>query len=124
MTEEEKSIEYLQLSKQELVEKLIKCERYLYNSKDIVPAEDINLESFEDYCTVGDLKEMLYKFGVNESKLPVFVERVHDVYFQKNNWTTLKVDDSLYPDSDLKDEFIRAWCPSKQKNGLLIYCHY
>ena len=91
-------------------------------------APDINLKSDEHCLTIGKLKKMLYRFGPEESNLPVFVERIHDHYFENNGWTTLKVSNDLYTeyeeDSDFKDEFIKSWCATKNKNGLLIYCHY
>ena len=83
-------------------------------------ASDINLNSNEHCLTIGELKEMLYKFGPEEANLPVFVERIHDHYFENRGWTTLKVEGD-YPED--KDEFIKSWCATKNKNGLLIYCH-
>lgn len=121
MTDLEKQKEYLQLSKHDLVEKLITCERYLYNGTEIVPANDIDLNSHDFNLTVGRLKEMLYRFGPEEANLPVFVERMHDHYFQKRGWSTLKVEGD-YPED--KDEFIKSWCAVKNENGLLIYNHY
>jgi hypothetical protein len=84
-------------------------------------APDINLES-DEYCfTIGKLKEILYRFGPEEANLPVFVERIHDHYFDNNGWTTLKVKGD-YPEQN--DEFIKSWDAIKNENGLLIYCHY
>lgn len=83
-------------------------------------APDINLMS-DEYClTVGKLKEMLYRFGPEEANLPVFVERIHDHYFENNGWTTLKIEG----DYEQKDEFIKSWCATKHEKGLLIYNHY
>ena len=83
-------------------------------------APDINLKS-DEYClTIGRLKEMLYRFGPEEANLPVFVERIHDHYFDNNGWTTLKIGGQY----EEKDEFIKSWCAVKHKKGLLIYNNY
>ncbi len=86
-------------------------------------APDWKLENQPNF-TIGDLKEILYSIGPECKDMLVFVERVYDVYFEEHNWTTLKIENDIFPED--KDEFIPSWCCTidKEKNALLIHCHY
>ena len=43
------------------------------------------LSKYDDFLTVGGLKEFLYKHNFpNNAK--VLIERVEDVYYEKHNW--------------------------------------
>ena len=79
-------------------------------AKDITPEE---IEGFKKhYLTIGQLKEYLAKSELDDSAL-VMVERVTDSYFtEKGGWKTMKVSNFMFGES--KDEFIPAWCVSKQ----------
>tara|TARA_R110001632_G_scaffold1618_4_gene7109 strand:+ start:484 stop:786 length:303 start_codon:yes stop_codon:yes gene_type:complete len=90
------------------------------------------LDNYDDYLTVGDLKEFLYKHSLpNSSK--VVIQRVEDVYYDKHQWGvylkedehTFKDDNSNIVESSLA-QYHPAFCCVKydEDDVLFINLHY
>lgn len=75
----------------------------------------------DDYMTVGDMRKAILGMP-NSAK--VYYQRIEDVYFDKHGWTPDKLTkDDRY--ADASDEWLRAWCGFKAKDGdLHITAHY
>lgn len=87
-------------------------------------AADINLDNYESYLTVEQLKEVLYRIPQEYSKCKVMVERISDYYYENNNWETLKLQAVEY--SEFIEEYTPVWCASfdKDNNILRLFMHY
>jgi len=101
------------------------------NLKEITKEELSN--SYDDYLTVGDLKEFLYKHNLpNNAK--VVVQRIEDVYYEKHSWGVyLKEGDQTFRDDkgnvvkESLEQYHPAWCCVKYKDEddvLFIDLHY
>lgn len=88
-------------------------------------APDFNLEDNKKFTTVkvGDLKKLFDKYHI-PNDVAVLIQRIEDVYFEKHGWTTLKVDDPIYPGN--VDEYIPTHCVwyNKDLKVVLIDSHY
>ena len=78
------------------------------------------------YLTVGQLKEVIKNMG---DDVPVYYQRIEDVYFEKNGWKhDLVVPDKSIPDYQSEDNYIRAFTAFKVRQGnkshLCITAHY
>lgn len=73
--------------------------------------------------TIKEIKDWIKKYNPPDDAI-VLVERVHDVYFDKHNWETVKKPHDIYSDENV--EYIEAFCTVKFKddNNLYINCHY
>jgi len=87
-------------------------------------AEDLDLSSYKDYLNIGTLKELLYSLPAKYSDCKVMVERVEDIYYEKNGWQTLKIKSVEYP--ECIEEYSPVWCASldKDNNILRLFMHY
>jgi hypothetical protein len=79
--------------------------------------EDIK-NMFHHFLSVRELKK---KLDLCDPDTKVMVQRVEDVYFDKNNYDTLKVNSEI---EGFPDEFHPAWSATNSDGILLIYCHY
>ena len=52
-------------------------------------------EKYEDYCTVGQLKEILKKNSIPDDA-KIFIQRVEDGYFDEHGWGTVKKEGDMY----------------------------
>jgi hypothetical protein len=87
-------------------------------------AEDINLDNYENYLTIGTLKEVLYSIPQEYSKCKVVVERIEDKYYEKRGWQTLKIHSVEYPEE--LEEYTPVWCANldKENSVLRLFMHY
>jgi hypothetical protein len=94
------------------------------NIKSLRNLSQKELKSYTDqgYLTVGNLKQFITKNNLSD-EAPVLTQRVHDFYFENNNWGVYpKVQDN----EDYPEEYIPIWCPVKypDEEGLFLDCHY
>lgn len=89
--------------------------------------------SYEDFLTVGDLKEFLYKHNFpNDTK--ILIQRVEDVYYEKHGWGVyLKegeysfTDDNSNLDKESLSQYHPAWGCVKyndEDDVMFINLHY
>lgn len=70
--------------------------------------------------TIGDLKKFIEKHDLPDDAI-ILVERVHDIYFEKHNWETVKKEVDVWE----THEYIEAFCACKYEDkNLYINCHY
>ena len=55
----------------------------------------MKIEGYDQYCTVGDLKEFLAEHNLpNDAK--ILIQRVEDKYFEKHGWKTINKEGQFY----------------------------
>ncbi len=82
--------------------------------------EELN-NSHEHSLTVGDLKRFLEEHDLPDDA-KVLVERIEDVYYEKNSWSVLEKDTDKG-----KSHYTPAWCAVRYKDDkdlLFIDLHY
>lgn len=99
--------------------------------KEITKEELTN--SYNDFLTVGELKEFLNKYSLPDNA-KVVVQRVKDVYYEKHNWGVyLKEGEHTFRDGngdivkESLEQYHPAWCCAKYNNEddvLFINLHY
>jgi len=99
--------------------------------KEITKEELIN--QYQDYLTVGDLKNFLNKHNLPDNA-KVVVQRVEDIYYEKHNWGVyLKEGEHTLKDEqgniikESLEQYHPAWCCVKYNNEddvLFIDLHY
>lgn len=91
------------------------------------------LQKYEHFLTVGELKEFLYKHNIpNDSK--VLIQRIEDVYFEKHGWDVyLKEGEHSYKDDngnivpESMEQYHPAWSCARYNDDpdiLFIDLHY
>lgn len=90
---------------------------------------DLNIGKLEKFIkgghlSIGRLRRFLEKNKNLPDEAPVLIERIEDKYFEGiKGWETYKQPNDTF--EHLKDEFIPAWCITKNNEGVvLIYSHY
>jgi hypothetical protein len=88
---------------------------------------------YQDYLTVGDLKNFLNKHNLPDNA-KVVVQRVEDIYYEKHNWGVyLKEGEHTLKDEqgniikESLEQYHPAWCCVKYNNEddvLFIDLHY
>lgn len=99
--------------------------------KEITKEELIN--QYQDYLTVGDLKNFLNKHNLPDNA-KVVVQRIEDIYYEKHNWGLyLKEGEHVLKDEqgniikESLEQYHPAWCCVKYNNEddvLFIDMHY
>lgn len=75
-------------------------------------------EKTTPHMTVGDLRKAIKGLPTNA---PVYVERIHDMYFDKHGWETKNKGEY-----ENHTEYIRAWGVARwpKDKSLYIDCHF
>lgn len=117
-----------------MVLSLLKKEKYDNRSEDI-PDEELKTR-YDCYYTVGDLMEFIYKNNIPRDG-KILVQRVEDMYYQENHWSTVKrggegyhyalehnkkidsgeyLDKEQYPKIQENDEFLKKYTEEELHN--------
>jgi hypothetical protein len=97
-----------------------------------ITKDDLN-SKYDNFLTVGKIKDFLNKYNLpNNAK--VFIQRVEDIYYEKNGWSVLlKVDDFTVKDEngnfikETMEQYTPAWDCVKyndENDILFIDLHY
>ena len=76
-------------------------------------------DKWEYYLTVGELRKKLE--GLPDD-MPVYYQRIEDVFFKKHGWKPVEMMDQYH--RQIPDEFVRAFDAWSQEGRFVLSAHY